>query len=349
MKDSGMIDSGELAWACLFHFGTHMWGERPASVEKAKSGSLGGTCEHFRFDEEVWRRWTDAMANGGMNMVVMDIGEGLAYPSHPELGIKGSWSADRLHDEVVRLRRLGLEPIPKLNFSSTHDTWLGDYSRMVSTATYYNVCHDVLADLVEIFEKPRFFHIGYDEETAIHQKRADMMIVRQGELWWHDLLWFERTIADMGSRPWMWADYIWWHRKEFVERMPKRVLQSNWYYNSDKIDPRLHKGPVTREEIDNNWDQRVWTAAFQWLEDAAFDQMPCGSNYETDCNFAAIVEWGRTHVPPERLKGFCMAPWILTLPPKLDKGLAAIDIVRRARADFEAKGVAVKKGSTSNA
>jgi hypothetical protein len=36
-----------------------------------------------------------------------------------------------------------------------------------------------------------------------------------------------------------------------------------------------------------------------------------------------------------------MAPWILTLPPKREKGLQAIDIVRRARADFEAKGYPV--------
>ena len=337
------MSNDELIWACLFHFGSHMWGDRQAVGEKAKSGSLCGPCDHFRFDEGVWRRWTDAMVHGGTNMVVMDIGEGLVYPSHPELGIKGSWSADRLHEEVVRLKKLGLEPIPKLNFSTSHDIWLGDYQRMVSTPEYYKVCRDVIADLVEIFEKPRLFHIGYDEEAVVNQKKHDYMVLRQGELWWHDLLWFEKTIAGMGSRPWMWSDYIWWHREEFAKRMPKRVLQSNWYYNSDKIDPKFHNAPATKEEIENRWDQRVWTAAFQWLEDAAFDQLPCGSNYEIDSNFGAVVEWGRTHVPPARLKGFCMAPWILTMPPKLDVGLAAIDIVRRARAEFEAKGFAAIK------
>ena len=327
----------DLMWACLFHFGTHMWSDRPVTGEKAENGSTSGPCDHFRFDEEVWRCWTDAMAKGGTNMVVMDIGEGVVYPSHPELGIKGSWSADRLHEEVRRLRKMGLEPIPKLNFSATHDTWLGEYHRMLSTPEYYKVCRDVIADLVKIFDGPRLFHLGYDEETEVHQRGHDMMVLRQGELWWHDFLWFERTVAEMGPRPWIWSDYIWWHREEFVKRMPKRVLQSNWYYNSDKIDPKLHKGPQSAEAKEKHWDQRVWTAAFQWLEDARYDQAPCGSNCGNDRNFDAIVEWGRTHVPPERLKGFCMAPWILTLPPKREKGLAAIDIVRKAREDFEAK------------
>ncbi len=120
--------------------------------------------------------------------------------------------------------------------------------------------------------------------------------------------------------------------------MPKRVLQSNWYYNSDKIDPKLHKEPQSQEAIRCRWDQRVWTAAYQWLEDAGFDQVPCGSNCGTDKNFGAVVEWGRTHVPSVRLKGFCMAPWILTLPAKRQKGLDAIRLVGEARKSFEALG-----------
>ena len=335
------MDNDKLIWSCLFHFGTNMWSDRLDKPERAAQGTTGGRHDRLVFDEEVWRCWTDAMARSGVNMLVVDVGEGVAYPSHPELAIPGTWSADRLHEEVLRLRKLGLEPIPKLNFSATHDTWLGPYQRMISTPEYYKVCRDVIADLVAIFERPRLFHLGYDEETAAHQREYDTIIIRQGELWWHDFLWFERTVSGLGPRPWIWSDYIWWHREEFVKRMPRRVLQSNWYYNSDRIDPAQHKPPQTKEAIANRWDQRVWTAAYQWLEDAQFDQMPCGSNCGTDRNFGAVVEWGRTHVPPARLKGFCMAPWILTMPPKRDRGLAAIEIVRKARADFEARGYPV--------
>ena len=327
----------ELKWSCLWHFGSNMWSDRLADPA-VKKGATGGCYDRLLLDEGVWREWTDAMPKNGCNQIVVDIGEGLVYPSHPELGVKGSWSADRMHEEVLRLKKLGLEPIPKLNFSATHDSWLGDYHRMVSTPEYYRVCKDVISDVVRIFEKPALFHLGYDEETDIHQEKCDTMIIRQGELWWHDFLWFEKTVSDLGVRPWIWADYIWWHKDAFVKRMPKRVLQSNWYYNSAKIDPAAHQAPKSEEAIRKHWDQRVWTAAYQWLEDAKFDQVPCGSNCGCKENFGAVVEWGRTHVPAERLKGFCMAPWILTTSERRDKGLEAIALVGEARKAFEAKG-----------
>lgn len=33
-----------------------------------------------------------------------------------------------------------------------------------------------------------------------------------------------------GFRPWIWSDYVWDHEAAFMERMPKDVLQSKWYY-----------------------------------------------------------------------------------------------------------------------
>ena len=66
------------------------------------------------------------------------------------------------------LRALGIEPLPKLNFSTCHDAWLGPYSRMVSTPAYYDVCRDLIDEVAELFGGPRFFHLGMDEETAQH-------------------------------------------------------------------------------------------------------------------------------------------------------------------------------------
>ena len=119
-----MGKDGSFIWSALIHVGTRMWSDRPENLH----------CD-LQFDEGVYHAITERMREIGMNMVILDIGESLVYPSHPELAIKGSWSPDKLHDEVVRLRKMGLEPIPKLNFSSTHDTWLGEYSRMTSSHT----------------------------------------------------------------------------------------------------------------------------------------------------------------------------------------------------------------------
>ena len=37
---------------------------------------------------------------------------------------------------------------------------------MVSTPEYYKVCADVIRDTAEVFGTPRYFHLGFDEETV---------------------------------------------------------------------------------------------------------------------------------------------------------------------------------------
>jgi len=40
---------------------------------------------------------------------------------------------------------------------------------MVFDAGLLRVCRELIAEVVELFDSPRFFHLGYDEETAEHQ------------------------------------------------------------------------------------------------------------------------------------------------------------------------------------
>lgn len=51
------------------------------------------------------------MSEAGFNMVVIDLGDGVEYDSHPEIAVRGAWRPQRLRSELVRLRQLGLEPI----------------------------------------------------------------------------------------------------------------------------------------------------------------------------------------------------------------------------------------------
>ena len=82
------------------------------------------------------------------------MGEALAYPSHPELAVKGSWSPEKMRAEVARLKAIGIEAIPKLNFAATHDGWLKDYHRMLSTPEYYRVVSDTIRDAIEAVKLP---------------------------------------------------------------------------------------------------------------------------------------------------------------------------------------------------
>ena len=63
------------------------------------------------------------------------------------------------------------------------------------------------------------------------------------------------------------------------------------------------------------------------LEEAGFDQIPCGSSWTCDTNFASTVKYCRKVCSPERLKGFMMAPWFYTIPEWEKKNLEAINQV----------------------
>ena len=315
-KNDGQI------WAALLHMGTNMWSDQPVSSWGPYKGdqlSLVCQADHVRFDEKVWRTVTGRMVDAGMNMVVIDLGEAIKYPSHPELWVEGSWEIDRFRKELARLRAMGLEPIPKMNFSTAHDVWLKKYERMVSTKKYYEVCADLIRDVCEIFDCPRFLHLGYDEETADHQKKFKYCVVRQGDLWWHDFLWFVKETEKTGMRPWIWSDYVWHHPDLFYKRMPKSVLQSNWYY-SREFDVEKLKALGKENYI-------TYVKAYEALDKAGFDQVPTGSNWSYDTNFAGTVEHCRKVCSPERLKGFMTAPWFFTLPEWEKKNLEAIDQV----------------------
>ena len=305
----------------FLQFGNNMWSDVPVkdwALTKKEDLAEVSSLDVLRFDEEVWRRLTDRMVQKGFNAVVMDLGEGCIYPSHPELAVKGSWSAERLQKELARLRGIGIEPIPKLNFSTCHDTWLKEYGRMVSTPEYYRVCADVIRDVCEIFDKPRLLHLGYDEETFGNQRKYAHAVVRQGELWWHDFNFFVQTVEKLGMRPWIWSDYIWGHRDEFLKRMPKSVMQSNWYYRQWFDFETIPK------------ERRVHLESFLTLEKAGFDQIPCGSNWACDENIAGLVRFCRKNIAPERLKGFLMTTWGPTLPNHEAKLLRGIDLAAAA-------------------
>ena len=316
------VGKSDFIWAALLHMGTSMWSDQPVTSwgpYKGEDLKLVCAADHVRFDEKVWRTVTDRMVQVGMNMVIIDLGEAVKFPSHPELAVKGSWEVERFRMELERLRKMGLEPIPKLNFSTAHDVWLKQYERMVSTPTYYQVCADLIRDVAEIFDRPRFMHLGYDEETDGHQRKYKFCVVRQGDLWWHDFLWFVKETEKTGMRPWIWSDYVWHHPDLFFSRMPKSVLQSNWYYSNEFDVDKLKAAGRERNAI--------CVKAYEDLDKAGFDQVPTGSNWSCDTNFAGTVAHCRKVCSPDRLKGCMTAPWFFTLPGWEKKLLEGIDQV----------------------
>ncbi|MBP3774766.1 MAG: hypothetical protein ILA34_05405 [Bacteroidaceae bacterium] len=312
--------------ALFLQLGNNMWCDYPAeSMGRtaregiqylAKKPDLKLVCR-----DEVWRAATDRMAELGLNMVVVDLGEGLFYPSHPELAIEGTWSIEKMRAEIKRLNQMGIEVVPKLNFSTTHNGWMGDYTHMVSSKPYYRMCEEVISDVIEIFGHPRFFHIGYDEESASFQERHGYQYIcaRKDEFWWKDFLHIIGTLEKHNARPWMWSDYG-WHHEDFYDRCPKSVVQQNWFYDSQNGGFDMNT---------NKTSDLVRLQHFVKLDKAGFDQVPCGTNWvggvrkklnmNADDVMGKLVTFIREHVSQERLMGFMLAPWCPTDTPENGK------------------------------
>jgi hypothetical protein len=313
-----------MIWGNLIHLSYNFWEEADVAMPPAPEAyrrrviNLRKARPFLRFDDKLWSDLLARMAADGMNMVVLDLGDAVRYESHPEIAVRGAWSTKRLRRELDRMRRLGLEPIPKLNFSTGHDEWLGPYARCVSTDAYYAVCRDLIAEVAALFDRPKLFHLGMDEEDARSQRSYNYITIRQGDLWWHDFYLLQEQVERCGSRPWVWSDYIWAHRREFLRKMPRSVMQSNWYY-----------GEPFRKSI-------RYVEAYLDLEAHGYDQIPTASNWSSDKNFANTVRFCRTHISPHHLKGFLQTPWLPTLPAHRRHHRRAIELVAKARAAFDA-------------
>jgi hypothetical protein len=290
-------------WAHLVHLSMNMWSDRDRYSE-------------LPFDLALWKDLRERMASAGVNMVVLDLGDGVVYESHPEIAVHNAWTPARLREELDRMRQMGLEPIPKLNFATSHDAWLGPYARCISTEAYYRVCSDLIAETIGLFDQPRFFHLGMDEEELDAQRNHDYIVIRQGKLFWHDLNFLFDQVEQTGVRPWIWADMIRrMDENEYLQNMSKSVLQSNWFY-------------------DPEWSKEVVSVRnYLTLEEHGFDQVPTGSNCVCPSSFPDTVGFSRKHIMPERLHGFMQTTWKPTLPEFRDVHLEAIEVIRRAIGD----------------
>jgi hypothetical protein len=310
----------EKIWACHLHLSFNFAAGRNTDDKLSKV---------FETDEVVWDAAIKQMALQGVNMVVINLDDAILWESHPEIAVKNAWSPTYLRKKLAEIRKLGIEPIPLLNFSSTHDAWLGEYSRMLSTKKYYEVCKDLIAEAIDIFDTPRFFHLGMDEETYKHQSKKshpfDYIAIRQNDLWWHDLYFYIDVVKENGVRPWVWSDYEWHHPKKFFEKMPKSVIQSNWYYS-----PKFEWDTLLES-------QKIQVKAYIDLEKAGYEQIPTASFHTNDRpeSIGLTVEFCSSNISDKQLLGFMQTFWMPTIEKNKERILKGVDLIGEARRNFE--------------
>ena len=277
------------------HFSTNLWHDIGNTRCDGSAIWKSAGSPELRFDRALWDEYVNKLIECGSNAIMIDLGDAMIYDSHPEIAVAGAFTKDEMRAELDRLNSLGFEVIPKLNFSTTHDLWLGEYSRMVSTKKYYEVCRDLIDEACELFDA-RYFHIGFDEETYAHQREYDYVTVRNGDLWWHDLKYIAECVERNGARALMWSDYAREKSDEFVAKLPKSVIPVNWYYF---------------EEFGENISDfaKIRVQPFHILEAHGYDQIPAGSIEYKRENMELLAKYCKEHISKEHLFGFIQTTW----------------------------------------
>lgn len=283
-------------WAHLLHLGSNMWNEE-GNTRGREHRSTPCASDILRFDRPLWEAHTRDLKDAGINTLIIDVAEAMQYTSHPEISAQGALSHRELSAEVDRLRAMGFEVIPKLNFSTAHDIWLKDYSRMISTPAYYQVCRDLIEEVATVF-RPKHFHLGMDEETMGNQRNQMIAIVRQHELWWHDFYYLLDCVERVGARPWIWADYFWSHPEECIEKMPKSVVMCGWYY-----------WKCYGAEIECSESKQRMLGCFARLSELGFDQVPTASVWAEPDNLEELTAYCAERIHPEHWLGMMQTTW----------------------------------------
>ncbi len=187
------------------------------------------------FDLGVGLEVIDAMAETGMNVLVIDCADGVKYKSHPELERKYTVPMDTLRKLVARAGKHGIEVVPKLNFASSglnqHNHWFRPYHRPFDGAEYWRRGFQLIDELIEVCRPPRFFHVGMDEDhwRSLRQYADAIVTLHAG-------------LKERGLRTMVWKDCQDYSAGEaHVEKsrasegkIPKDIVQIPWGYDRVK-------------------------------------------------------------------------------------------------------------------
>jgi hypothetical protein len=185
------------------------------------------------FDLGVGLEMVEAMADAGLNLLVVDCADGVTYKSHPEL--KRSYSVPMAHVRrlAAQARKHDIEVVPKLNFAQSalhqHNHWFRPYHRLFDSEEYWRRAFRLADELIQACEPPRFFHIGMDEDhdRSHAQYAAAICTLRDG-------------LRERGLRAVMWKDQqsysaadVHAEKSRAAEaRIPRDVVQVVWHYHT---------------------------------------------------------------------------------------------------------------------
>ena len=288
--------------AVLLHLGSNMWRKKGYVSGKNKNEEDFIYREEMYCQKDVWTRITSLLPKMGFNTLLIDIGEGVRLDSHPEIAVPGAWSKDELREELARLRALGLNPVPKFNFSPCHSAWMGDWAYRIGTPEFDLFAKELIEEVIELFDTPTFFHIGEEEEDYASQHNY-IAIIRSPEKKSKDTRYLLNVVEEKGVRPALWMNQtmldVFGGDKSIRDQIPSDTLFFTWNYNA-------HREMSTLEESDD------YIKLIHHFAALGFDVIPTTSTWNWHLNTKEVMISCKKFVPDEHLAGFMTASWMLT-------------------------------------
>ncbi len=185
------------------------------------------------------------------NTLVLIVGNGMKFDSHPECSGPAAWSKDEVRRVLDFCRQNYLDVVPLQTvlghanwFTLAHkDLWEdGDYHiACVSNPATQKLLHGVYDEIIDVF-KPKFMHLGMDEAwwktlDAPAEKRCKLCA---GKPKWQivadQAAHFRDYLAARGIRAMMWGDMLLeehnggapYHSAKALDAIPRDIVICNW-------------------------------------------------------------------------------------------------------------------------
>ena len=235
------------------------------------------------FDLALGLEIVDAMAEAGLNLLVIDCADGVQYRSHPELARRYTVPMDYLAQLVSRAQAQGIEVVPKLNFSQSrthhHNDWFRPYDDLFDSDEYWSIAFELIDELIQACHPRRFFHVGMDEDhDRAHSQYVEAILrLRSGleERGLRTIIWND---SSHGGRALVHAE----KSLAAEKKIPHDVVQVVWDYERvqpDIVRRLVQKGfevwgaPGQAAELVSQWRQAILRYGGQGLLMTAW--IPC--------------------------------------------------------------------------
>jgi hypothetical protein len=177
----------------------------------------------------------DAMAQVDMNLLVIDLADGVKYRSHPELERPYSVPMASLRRIVRRAQKQGIEVVPKLNFAASglnqHSHWLRPYHRPFDGQDFWRRAFLLIDEAIDACKPARYFHIGMDEDHwhSLRQYAETINVLDAGikERGLHAIMW--KDCQDYSS-----AEACKEKSRASESKIARDVIQVPWGYDRVK-------------------------------------------------------------------------------------------------------------------